>query len=404
MTFAALLTTLRPQARQRALMGTLSAHVLHDGYTDLLYVMLPVWQAEFALSLAEVGLLKTAYSGVMAGLQVPASMLAHRFGERILLALGTAVAALGYLLAGWAGGFFGLAACLAIGGTGSSVQHPVGSSITARAYQGAGLRTALGTYNFSGDLGKMLFPAATAWLIATWSWRPATTAIAAAGFVTAIILLRLLPASIDHNASAAGAEAGAAVVPALPESIGRRAFAALTCIGILDSATRMGFLILLPFLLTAKGASLPTIGTSLTLVFAGGAAGKFVCGVIAERLGIIRTVVLTECATALGIVALLPSSLAVAPFVLPALGVALNGTSSVLYGTVAELVPAERRARAFGVFYTCTIGAGAISPSIYGSVSDFAGLPTTLVIVALVVLAVLPLTVLLRPALRLLRP
>lgn len=25
------------------------AHALHDGYTDLIYVLLPVWQSEFAL-------------------------------------------------------------------------------------------------------------------------------------------------------------------------------------------------------------------------------------------------------------------------------------------------------------------------------------------------------------------
>jgi MFS family permease len=79
---------------------------------------------------------------------------------------------------------------------------------------------------------------------------------------------------------------------------------------------------------------------------------------------------------------------------------ALNGTSSVLYGTVAELVPGERRARAFGIFYTCTIGAGAIAPVLYGLLSDAAGIPTALVTVALVVLLVLPLTLTLRPALR----
>ncbi len=116
MTLTPLLANLSPAARQRVLAGTLSAHVLHDGYTDLLYVMLPVWQAELALSLAQVGFLKTSYSAVMASLQVPAGFLAERLGERALLALGTAVADLGYLLAGWSGGFFGLAVCLAVGG------------------------------------------------------------------------------------------------------------------------------------------------------------------------------------------------------------------------------------------------------------------------------------------------
>src|SRR5262249_8046121 len=33
-----------------------AAHALHDGYTDLIYVMLPVWQKEFGLGYAELGL------------------------------------------------------------------------------------------------------------------------------------------------------------------------------------------------------------------------------------------------------------------------------------------------------------------------------------------------------------
>ena len=33
------------------------AHALHDGYTDLIYVMLPLWQAEFGIGYAALGLL-----------------------------------------------------------------------------------------------------------------------------------------------------------------------------------------------------------------------------------------------------------------------------------------------------------------------------------------------------------
>jgi hypothetical protein len=43
------------------------------------------------------------------------------------------------------------------------------------------------------------------------------------------------------------------------------------------------------------------------------------------------------------------------------LGIALNGTSTVLYGSVAELAPDSRRAHAFAVFYTATLGAGAVA-------------------------------------------
>jgi MFS transporter, FSR family, fosmidomycin resistance protein len=77
--------------------------------------------------------------------------------------------------------------------------------------------------------------------------------------------------------------------------------------------------------------------------------------------------------------------------ILPIIGVALNGTSSVLYGTVPELVTVQQRETAFGVFYTGAIGAGALSPALYGLCSDAIGLIPAMLIVALVVLLTLPL-------------
>jgi MFS family permease len=161
----------------------------------------------------------------------------------------------------------------------------------------------------------------------------------------------------------------------------------------------MAFLTFLPFVLTDKGASLPTIGLALTLVFAGGAAGKLVCAFIGARIGTVATVWLTEGVTALGIVALLPLPLEAAMVLLPVVGVALNGTSSVLYGSVPDLVTPEKRTRAFGIFYTGTIGAGAVSPAIYGLLGDAAGVSWALTVVAAVVLLTLPVTLMLRPAL-----
>jgi MFS family permease len=168
---------------------------------------------------------------------------------------------------------------------------------------------------------------------------------------------------------------------------------------VLDSATRMGFLLFLPFVLTAKGASLPTIGLALTLVFAGGAAGKLVCAFIGARIGTIATVWLTEGLTAAVIVALLPLPLEAALVLLPVIGIALNGTSSVLYGSVPDLVTPAWRARAFSIFYTGTIGAGAVAPALYGIVGDLLGPPTALLVVAGVVTLTLPLSLALRPAL-----
>ena len=89
---------------RRALGVAGAAHVVHDGYTDLLYLLLPVWQAEFGLGYAQVGLLKSCYVAVMAALQVPASLLAERVGPIAVLTGGTVLAATCFLLAGVSAG------------------------------------------------------------------------------------------------------------------------------------------------------------------------------------------------------------------------------------------------------------------------------------------------------------
>jgi MFS transporter, FSR family, fosmidomycin resistance protein len=384
-------------SRRRVLSVACCAHALHDGYTDLIYVLLPIWQTEFALSYAALGALRMLYTGAMAGMQMPAAMLARRLGAPLVLALGTALAACAYLTIGLgSAGFVLLAAALLAGGTGSSTQHPLASALIARAYDGPGARAALGTYNFAGDLGKMAIPAALAWLLVLMPWRSALGLIGMGGLVVAAAVLLLLRRGLaDPRTPPKVATHQAAVRPRR-----RFAFPLLLTIGVLDSGTRMGFLAFLPFILREKGATAPMIGLALTLVFAGGAAGKLACGLLGAKLGVLRTVLLTEFGTAAGIVLLahLPLQGALASLVL--IGVALNGTSSVLYGTVPELVTPERREKAFSLFYTGTIGGGAIAPVMYGLIGDAIGPAHAIIAVAGVCLLTLPLAVALAPSLR----
>jgi predicted MFS family arabinose efflux permease len=175
-----------------------------------------------------------------------------------------------------------------------------------------------------------------------------------------------------------------------------RSFTALSAVHVIDNSTRTAFLTFLPFLLIAKGSSVQAVGVALMLVFAGGAAGKLACGALSERLGVIRTVVLTETATGIGILLLLTLPLNACLLLLAPLGIALNGTSSVLYGTVADLVSSDKRARSYALFYTVGISASALSPFLYGLLSDWRGVPVTLATIGVLVFATLPLTLALR--------
>ncbi len=303
------------RAARRTLGITGVAHALHDGYTDLIYVLLPIWQAEFALSYGMLALLRGLYAGTMAALQIPAGRLAERVDGRVILALGTALSAAAYLFAGYSGGLFGLCAALALSGAGSATQHPISSAAVSRAY-GDASRGPLGTYNFAGDLGKAAIPALTSLLLTLMTWRHSLWLLALLGLAVALGVALLMPPIGWPPVGAARSRS----TPAKATGQGRGGFSLLFAIGILDTGVRMGLLTFLPFLLQSKGASLPTVGLALALVFLGGAAGKFACGWIGARVGVVRTVLMTEGGTAAGIFAVLLLPLIPSMILLPLLG------------------------------------------------------------------------------------
>jgi FSR family fosmidomycin resistance protein-like MFS transporter len=374
--------------QRRNLAGACLAHMLHDGYTDQLYALLPVWQSEFGLSYAGLAVLRALYYGTMGGLQVPSGSL-DRLAPRAALALATSVAAAGFLLMALPLGFAGLCAGLILAGIGSSAQHPRASLLVTDTY-GKASRGALGIYNFAGDLGKATFPAVLALLLPVVAWRPAVGIMALAGLAIAGSLWVLLPrrpfvAPVEDRAAARRTQG--------------RGFGLLLAIGALDTATRMGYLLFLPFLLHTRGAKEAVIGLGLALLFIGGAFGKATCGWLGQHLGVAWCVIVTEAATALLIGATLFLPLAPLLATLPLLGIVLNGTSSVLYGTVPDLAPRGNIGRGFALFYTGVIGAGGLAPIAYGAIADHSNRSVGILAAASTALVILPLVLALRSTL-----
>ena len=66
--------------KKRTLATCCAAHTLHDGLSDLTYVLLPLFAQSFGLSLAQVGLIRGAHRTAMAAFQIPAGLVAERFG------------------------------------------------------------------------------------------------------------------------------------------------------------------------------------------------------------------------------------------------------------------------------------------------------------------------------------
>jgi MFS family permease len=382
-------------SQRRTLAATCSAHFVHDGIADAIYVLLPIWAQAFGLSYVQVGTLRMAYSTAMACLQLPAGMLAERVGERALLAAGSVLAGLAFALVATSQSYAVLGSMILLTGVGSAVQHPIASALISRAYVVHSRRTALGVYNFVGDVGKMAVAAAMGLGVLAVGWRASVAAygaiVAGVGVLTLLLLAgfstsRRLPTAAPVSSAVSGW--------GFTNPTG---FALLSTVHLIDSACRTGFLTFFPFLFIAKGASVASVGFGLALVFVGGAAGKLVCGLLAERVGILRTVLITELATGLLIAALVVVPLGWGMALLVPVGVALNGTSSVLYGTVAEFVRDDRQSRSYGLFYTLGSAAGATAPLVFGIVSDLAGVPSALLAIAVLAVATMPFALLLGP-------
>ena len=377
-----------PQKR-RNLFSACLAHMLHDGYTDQLYALLPVWQAEFGLSYAGLATVRALYYGMMSGFQVPGNKLAAHLTPRVALAGATFVAALGFMIAVLPLGLPGLCVGLLVAGIGSSIQHPRASLLVTDSYQ-KDARGPLGIYNFAGDLGKATLPALVAVLLPVLAWRSVVGLSALLGIAVAVALLLLLPSrSVNH---------------AVPQTVAghgreRSGFNLLMCIGGLDTAVRMGYLLFLPFLVHGEGGSLTIVGVALALVFVGGAFGKATCNWVAQRFGVVGGVIATETATALLIVATLFVPLVPMLVLLPFLGIVLNGTSSILYGSVPALAPKGNTGHAFAMFYTAVSACSGFAPIIYGLIADHSSRTIGVLAAAATALVIVPLILALRPAL-----
>ncbi|MBP2230087.1 MFS family permease [Azospirillum agricola] len=371
--------------KKKNLTGACLAHALHDGYTDALYVFLPVWQAQFGLSYAALAIMRALYSGTMGGLQIPAERALRGLSPRAALILSTVLALTGLLIMAAPFGFAGLCVGLVVAGIGSSIQHPCGSMLVTASY-GSASRQPLGIYNFSGDLGKAALPALVALLLPILGWQPVLVVMAVLGIALSVALMPLAPAAPITRTATRGTASGQ----------GRGGFGILTTIGALDTATRMGYLLFLPFLIHGQGGDTATVGLALAVLFIGGAFGKATCGRLGERLGVVGSVMVTEAASALLIVATLFTSLTPTLILLPLLGVVLNGTSSVLYGTVPELADGDT-GRAFAVFYTSVIGSGGLAPILYGAIADHSTQTTGVLASAATAALIVPLVLTLRP-------
>jgi MFS family permease len=368
-------------------------HVWNDLFVALMVPLLPFIKEDLNLSFTEVGLLKSVFTGATAVLQIPSGILAETTGEFWLLILGNVWVGLGLIAMALSSSFALLLALSFLGGLGGGAQHPLGSSMVSRAYEGGGRSKAVGTVNFAGDIGKMIAPLIAGAVAISFGWRAAlwVTGVASLAFMLVTVMARRsidIGRPTEEMSTASTTDGG---------KVQMGGFITLSGVGFLDSATRGAALAFLPFVMVAKDMNPAQVTGMLFFLFLGGAIGKYVVGWLGDRLSAVSLIWGTKGMTALLLMlALTTPPLGMIPLMI-ILGVGLNGTSSALYATVADFVPPNRRARLYGFFYTTNEAGAVLAPIIYGVIADAYSLSTTMVIMGLATSAILPASLALRP-------
>ncbi len=376
-------------------------HIVQDGLSSTILVLLPILAQTFGIGYAQVGLLKGVKSLSQAALEFSSGWFTERLGEYRLIVLGLVFSALGYLLMSAAPGALVVALCLLVVGTGTALHHAPSSALIANGFADGKRSSALGLYNALGDIGKLAFTGLFSLGIgAGLSWHHVS---ALYGLVAAAAALGIWLATRGmFQTSGPGTEAQAEADPE-PKARGWgilhwRSFGALLMITSIDTMVQSSVLVFIAFLMLSKGVSL-TIATAATvLVLAGGALGKAGCGYLADRLGVRVAFTLIQTLSALGLilVILAPNGLAIA--VLIPLGAVVQGTSSITYGFAAGLIDPSRMARGYALLYSSGTLASAIGPLAVGIIADLHGIDIAVYWIAAAALLAIPPIYLLRLA------
>ncbi len=373
MTQAISVRSLRP-AESRLIAAVCAAHMMSHYYMLLLAPLLAFVRDDFKVSYTDLALALTLFNVVSGLLQTPIGFIVDRFGARMVLIAGLAVASAAYAVAGIANSYWVFIAMYGLAGVGNCVFHPADYSLLAHHAPKQKLGQVFAFHSFAGITGSAIAPATLLYMQSLFGWRGAYVGAAIIGLVVlAALIAQPEPTGDEPRAAAAraNARAGAAthwsVLFTAPILLNLAYF-------VLTSIMGGGLNTYLVVALGAlHGTPIGIANMALTSLLAMNALGVLAGGVLAGRTSRHAAVAATGLAVG-GIVTAL-----VGLFELPAAGlIALMGFSGFCVGATYPsrdmLVRAVTPAGAYGlVFGFVSVGfniGASIAPIAYGYLMD----------------------------------
>ncbi len=360
------------------LMVTLALMTVGSAGMYVVSVMLPAVQAEFGVARADASL---PYTALMIGFGLGGILmgrLADRFGVMVPLLIGAASLCTGFVLAGLSTGIgsFVLAQGLFIGLLGSSASFaPLVADTSLWFVKRRGIAVAVcasGNY-----LAGALWPPVVQHFVAAYGWRPTCIGLGIfSGLVMAGLALLMRPRPPAAVAAPPKAGSRQAAVPSqrpfglsLAQAQGALCVAGVACcvamsmpqVHIVAYCSDLGFGV-------ARGAEM------LSLMLACGIVSRLVSGVICDRIGGLRTLLLGSVLQGTALLLFLPFDGLVSLYVISALFGLFQGGIVPSYAIIVRehFPPAEAGARV-GTVLMCTLLGMALGGWMSGKVFDLTG-------------------------------
>jgi FSR family fosmidomycin resistance protein-like MFS transporter len=353
----------------RRAMATLSGgHFAVDFASGAVPALLPFLALEFDLSY-------TATAALMLSVLVSSSLVqplfglwSDRRGALWLLPGGLALAAVGTGLAAVAPTYGLVVVLVFLAGLGIAAYHPEGAKLAAYA-SGRKRASGMSYFNIGGNTGYALGPIVITPLV-LWIGLDGGLLAMLPVLVFSFVLLRALPrlGRVVPTAATPGVARGRDDV---------RAMSLLAVVIALRSVAWFGLLTFVPLWVVANGGSEADGGRELALMLLAGAVGTLVLGPVADRVGLRRTLAVTQAALPFLNVVFVAVGGLVGTLALMLVGLCVVGTFGVTM-VLSQLYLPRHVGMASGLSVGLAMGLGGIAAVVLGAVADAIDLETAL--------------------------
>ncbi|MCP2089546.1 UNVERIFIED_ORG: D-galactonate transporter [Paraburkholderia sediminicola] len=408
-----------PRSKVRWLVAGLMWSAIAINYIDrtVLSAAAPHLQAEFHLSAMEMGIVMSAFFWSYALLQLPAGMLADRFGQKIVLGASVFWWSLATAVTGLATGFKSLVLLRVMLGIGEAGAYPSNAGIASRWFPRKERATVAGIFDSGSKLGGAVALPLIAWLLATFDWKVTFAITGVLGLIWCVVwvfVFRDSPADHKRVNAAELAHIRDGETVSRSDSVGvaadvpwHRLFAHRNiwamCIGFfMINYNSYFFITWLPtYLVKERGmslmemgfmASLPLVLSMIVEVFAGWASDRVYAS---GKLSLTATrklflVVGLVMASSIGLAAFATSPLVAVAL----LCVAKSGTTvaaSQVWALPGDVAPGNMVSRVAGIQNTVSNMGGVVGPIVTGAIVGATGsfIPALLFSSGLIVIAIL---------------